>query len=176
MGLYILRLAEDGPALQDGRIHVSTAHHSLITHTLRMESADLFPSSAVILGKHLQSSFKCSKRFKGSWIPYLFILNIFQNRKIFPFRGFDSQEIHERIYSLNAMWFDLDELRIKGVMNIIFYCSLRSTCVIKIFSSKTFLRFRSNRQLFMLFCLPSSEHTVWIGNFVKFNFIILEFY
>uniref|UniRef100_A0A673JDD3 Membrane associated guanylate kinase, WW and PDZ domain containing 3b n=1 Tax=Sinocyclocheilus rhinocerous TaxID=307959 RepID=A0A673JDD3_9TELE len=34
MGLYILRLAEDGPALQDGRIHVSTAHHSLITHIL----------------------------------------------------------------------------------------------------------------------------------------------
>ncbi len=66
MGLYILRLAEDGPALQDGRIHVSTAHHSLITHTLRMESADFFPSSAVILGKHLQSVFICSKRFKGS--------------------------------------------------------------------------------------------------------------
>jgi len=27
MGLFILRLAEDGPALKDGRIHVSTNNH-----------------------------------------------------------------------------------------------------------------------------------------------------
>ncbi len=43
----------------------------------------------------------------------------------YTFHVFDSQEIHERMYSLNGMWFDLDELRIKGVMNIILYCSLR---------------------------------------------------
>ncbi len=69
----------------------------------------------------------------------------------YTFHGFDSQEIHERMYSLNGMWFDLDELRIKGVMNIILYCSLRSTYVINIFTSKTFLQFKGNRQFSVLF-------------------------
>lgn len=33
MGLFILRLAEDGPALKDGRIHVSASASSVTAHT-----------------------------------------------------------------------------------------------------------------------------------------------
>lgn len=32
MGLFILRLAEDGPALKDGRIHVSLKTHGTIAY------------------------------------------------------------------------------------------------------------------------------------------------
>lgn len=37
MGLYILRLAEDGPALQDGRIQVSKAAE--LTHSVKLTLA-----------------------------------------------------------------------------------------------------------------------------------------